>query len=516
MLHGFEEPRVYTPPLRKLTPETTLGYAFIEFVEDILCATLIPWEKWLAIHALELNKDGSFRFRTVLVLISRQNGKSVFGKFLSLFFMYILEVPLVVGTAQSLELAEEVWDGAVEMAEEIPELAERIEKISRRNGGKALKLDGGERYKIAAATRKGGRGLSSDLILLDELREHTNWDAWGAVTKSAMARPNALVWCMSNAGDSQSVVLKHLRIKAHKAVGDPDGIASAMEELIAIPEDEETESLDDDTLAIFEWSAEPDLPITSRLAWQQSNPSLGYGFLTERALASACATDPEPVFRTECLCQWVEAAVIAPFPQQSWQDGIDDDSEIALDSEVFYGIDMSEDRTCTSIAVCGLRDDGLYHVEVIANRTGFDWALNWLMKKKGITIACQGRGAPIAAYISQLEEIKGINLVKCEGRDLGAWTGRLYDGISACMAESESDAVPIYHRTQPLLDNAAAIAQKKYLGDGAFCFDRRKSIRDVSPLIACTMAYGLATGGATEEKYYESAYAQEERSVLFV
>ena len=513
MIYGHEVPRIYTPPLRDLNEETTLGYALIEFAEDILQVDLLPWQKWLAIHALELREDGGFRFRTVVVLIARQNGKSMFGIVLSLFFMYVLNVPLVVGTAQSLELAEEVWDGAVEMAESIPELAEKIEKVSHRNGGKALKLQGGERYKIAAATRKGGRGLSSDLILLDELREHTNWDAWGAVTKSAMARPEAITWCMSNAGDSQSVVLKHLRVQAHKKIGDPDGIAAAMEDLIAQPEEHDYQ--DDDTLAIFEWSAEKDLPTNSRLGWQQANPSLGYGFMTERALASACASDPDPVFRTECLCQWVEATIIAPFPHESWQAGVDEESEIALDNEVFYGIDMNEDRSTTSIAVCGRREDGLYHTEVIASRTGFDWALQWLQKQKGIKLACQGRGAPIAAYIPALEELKGVELIRCEGRDLGAWTGRFFDSVTACLQDSDSDAVPVYHRTQPLLDNAAAIAQKKYLGDGAFCWDRRKSIRDVAPLIACTMAYGLATGGSTENKYYQSAYAQE-REILFV
>ena len=64
MLYGYEEPRVYTPPLRELTPETSLGFLFIEFVENQVRGTLLPWDKWLAIHMLEIIGDfgGWWRF----------------------------------------------------------------------------------------------------------------------------------------------------------------------------------------------------------------------------------------------------------------------------------------------------------------------------------------------------------------------------------------------------------------------------------------------------------------------
>ena len=55
---GSEQPRIFTPPLRKLTPKTTLGFAAIEFAEDVCSVELYPWQKWLLIHALELLPDG--------------------------------------------------------------------------------------------------------------------------------------------------------------------------------------------------------------------------------------------------------------------------------------------------------------------------------------------------------------------------------------------------------------------------------------------------------------------------
>ena len=119
--------------------------------------------------------------------------------------------------------------------------------------------------------------------MLDELREHQDFQAWGAITKTTMARPDALIWCMSNAGDGTSVVLRHLRKIAHAALGDPDGMVRALGETeLAVGEEE-----DEATLAIFEWSAPPDADQGDPEAWAASNPSLGWGELTERALKSA-------------------------------------------------------------------------------------------------------------------------------------------------------------------------------------------------------------------------------------
>ena len=280
---GREEPRVFTPPLRELTPRTSAGFAAIEFASDILGIELFPWQKFLLIHALELLPDGLFRFRTVVILVARQNGKSTLAQVLSLFFLYVRSAALVIGTAQNLDIAEEVWQGAVDIAEDTPDLADEIKKVVRVNGKKSLELVSGQRYKVQAANRRGGRGLSGDLVILDELREHQSWDAWGAVTKTTLARALAQIWTLSNAGDATSVVLRHLRKIGHRAVGDPDGIneeigvpGAAEDLLVGADAVEAAEGVDDDSLGIFEWSAPPGCDIWDRDGWAYANPSLGY------------------------------------------------------------------------------------------------------------------------------------------------------------------------------------------------------------------------------------------------
>jgi phage terminase large subunit-like protein len=48
----------------------------IEFARLFLGLELRPWQKWLLIHALELTPDGRYRFRKVVIIVGRQNGKT--------------------------------------------------------------------------------------------------------------------------------------------------------------------------------------------------------------------------------------------------------------------------------------------------------------------------------------------------------------------------------------------------------------------------------------------------------
>lgn len=513
MIYGKETPRIYTPPLRKLTPETTLGFDVIEWSKETLNIDLLPWEKWLFIHGLEIvgDFDGEWRlrYRTVLVLVARQNGKSIMGMVLSLFFLYVLGAKLVLGTAQDLDQATEVWEGAVEMAQESGELVEAIEQIYRGNGNKTLRLNSNRRYKVAAATRKGTRGKSSNLVLMDEIREHQNFQAWSAASKTIKARKSAIVWCMSNAGDGASVVLRHLRMQAHSAIGDPDGIVAALGESEAKPSNEEQEAMEEalSSIGIFEWSATPNCDKWDRNEWAQANPSMNYGFLSESTIASECATDPENEFRVEDLCQWITAAVTPPFPIGAWESGQDEQSSIAPDSALWWGVDVSDDRNRSSIAVCGLRADRTLHVELVEYRPGVGWLQGWFAERvpkyHGMRVALQVKGSPVAAMADIIAAVDGVEIVPCQGADVAGWCGRMWDAVAACDEENESDSTPVYHRPQPALDLAANIAATRPLGDGAWAWDRHKSLEDISPLVACTMALGAAT---SIEKVKRSAY----------
>lgn len=502
-MKGVTEPRLYTKELRPLDEETSLGYACIEYARTVLRKNLYPWQEWALIHALEiigeLGGEWRFRFRTILFLISRQNGKTVLSEVIASFFLNVLCVENIFGTSLSLDKAEEVWEAVINDQEGFPELSGEIEQISRTNGKKRLILTGQRKYKVGAPTRRAGRGDSNDLVMLDEIREHRDWETWSAAAASINAKPNGLIVCFSNAGDPESIVLRKLRAKA-----------------IGMDEDLGGE-VDGGTLGLFEWSAPDSAPTDDMEALAQANPAMGYGRLTERALLTNRQTFPESKFRSECMCQQVETILPSPFPDGAWAAGLDNQSIIAKDEEIYFGIDLSQDRRWTSIAACGKRPDGNWHIEVVARRIGTEWAIDWFRTRalKGkMNLAFQGRGAPVSGLAEQICTLTGVERFPIESTDLSNGWGRFYDGICACLPEREG--AKIFHLSQPVLDAPGKTMQLRQMGGGIALPDRVKSPDDIAPLFACIMAFAAASrpnaGGA---KIYESVYA-DGASLVFV
>lgn len=475
-LLGYDEPRIFTPPLRELTPETTAGFAVIEFASEVLGLDLLPWQKWLAIHALELLEDGSFRFRTVVLLVARQNGKSTFLQVLALFFLYVRGARMIIGAAQNLDIAEEVWQGAVDLAKDIDDLDAEIQQVVMVNGKKALVLTGGERYKVQAANRRGGRGLPADLVMLDELREHLNWLAWGALTKTTMARLYAQVWGVSNAGDRTSVVLRFLRRLAHFALGDPDGLADDEADTAtqALDPDDDDLELDDESLGIFEWSAPPGCKVNDREGWRHANPSLGRT-ISERAIASAMRTDPEAVFRTEVLCQWVELVQETGVFGGAWPQLVRTDA--ARTGRVSYAVSVAPDRSWAAVAAAWRTPDGKVQVELVDYRPGTDWVADRVAdvryRRPGrVTASQSARGLVAGAHEP----------------------GTAEQALAHTRLDDLVQADDVRHNDDGALNTAVKAARWRPYGDSRML--DRKGQADISPLDAAA----LAVAGAAARK----------------
>ena len=374
---------------------------------------------------------------------------------------------------------------------------------------------------MKAANRRAGRGLSGNLVLLDELREHQTWDAWRAITKTTMARAEALILALSNAGDVTSRVLRYLRLLAHKAIGDPDGINAAAEDDKVGPtqfdldalrsfddgtddaDDDDLADLDDDledlerdeleqdedTLCLLEWSATPGRDRRDREGWRQANPSLGYT-ITWRTVASACKTDPEWIFRTEVLCQWNDGATSGPFEPGTWEattiktERLDDGSEVIANpadrivSKVMAGIGQSTTGSLVYIALAGWRADGDAQVEVVAGRYGTDWVQEWLASddRKGRIEAVTGQraGAPESSILKKMKADKDFRLEVVD-MDLVGAHHEAYEQLRRRA---------VWHPPLAQLDLAAQTAERKLLSAGAWVIDHKNSPVDVAALKA--------------------------------
>jgi hypothetical protein len=192
-------------------------------------------------------------------------------------------------------------------------------------------------------------------------------------------------------------------------------------------------------------------------------------------------------------------------------------SEIAPESDLYYGLDLSSDRRWATIAVCGMRTDGNYHIEVVARRVGTAWVEDWFrarVVKRTMNLAFQSRGAPVSGLGEQMCAIHGINRMAIEGSELTSGWGRFWDGIVA-NGDTSMGGIRIYHLQQPILDLPAKTMQLRNIGGGIELPDRAKSPDDIAPLFACFVAFAAATQMAKESKIYESAYAQG-ASVMFI
>ena len=108
-LLGSTVPRIITPPLPEhvdddaeygIKPEATWGPQICHFLENVLGWTLIEWQRFLYYRAGEKRANNTgFRFKFLIVLIARQQGKTKWGMGLALWrlFMDPLGTPTCCG-----------------------------------------------------------------------------------------------------------------------------------------------------------------------------------------------------------------------------------------------------------------------------------------------------------------------------------------------------------------------------------------------------------------------------------
>jgi hypothetical protein len=290
---GRTEPRYCTPPLRELTPETSAGFAQIRFARDVLRHPLDPWQEFAVIHAGERLEDGSPRFRIVLLLVARQQGKTELISVLASYWLAVDASPMVLGMNVKVEYARETWDKTRKLIEAAPALAADLDRRWSVQGNNRIEmwLRNGARYKVAASTEEGPRTLTVDKLLMDEFR-HTDVKTWEAAEGTTVSVDDSQIWCTSNAGDGRSTLLNEMRDAAVKFIETGEG---------------------DDSVLLLEWSAPEDADPTDIEALAMANPNLGRRTRADRMLArarTAVAAGGATLasFKTNYMCQRVKVS----------------------------------------------------------------------------------------------------------------------------------------------------------------------------------------------------------------
>jgi hypothetical protein len=358
-VYGSTLPRLWTPPLRELTPDTSYGFDLIDFARDVCGTPFDPWQEWLSVHVGELLPDGRPRFRKVLVLVARQNGKTTWAKALIHYWMHVEAQPLTLITSTDRSYAKRTWTQVHEAARENEWMKLDLgpDPLRLTPSEESFKTAAGAEVVFRANNRRAGRSMTLNRWLCDELREHHDRDAWGSATNAQNAVPDAQTVAITNQGDADSVVLDSLRDPALKFVETGDG---------------------DPRLGLFEWSAPDGAEPDDVAALLQANPNAGrpgHGpdldvLIADAERAKHAGGMELSEHRTEVMCQRVHLIDPAIEPTLWDAAGRHPVLDLALHRDkvaLCLDVSLSGDRA-DLIAAADI--DGVIHLDVVRAWSG--------------------------------------------------------------------------------------------------------------------------------------------------
>lgn len=428
----------------------------------------------------------------VAVVVGRQNMKTAVFKMAALGWLYITDQRLVVWSAHEFRTAQEAFRDMDQLISGNRHLARRLKAVHRGNGDEAIELVDDRRLVFKTRTKGGGRGLSGDKVILDEGFALQPMHM-GALLPTLSARPDPQVVYGSSAGLMESGVLRGIRDR-----GRPGG---------------------ERRLAYFEWCAPPSKEACAEGEacthaldvkgcgcdneefWQVANPAIG-GRITLDYVRSERRALPPGEFARERMGWWDDPiGGETPIKAEAWAACLDEES--GPQGAVALAVDISPDRSMSTIAVAGRRADGLMHVELVEHRQGTGWVVARLMELaqtwSPVALVLDPAG-PAGSLEKKLLE-KGFSTEKtlpAGGRRLHMMGTREYAQACGALCDDVANG-EFRHIGQVELDTAVEGVRTRPLAD-SWAWSRPKSGAPISPLVAITLArHGFATYGVTEK-----------------
>ena len=453
-LIGSTEPRIHT----LLLTGPSKAQEVADFATKI-GLPLVPWQRWVLDDLLSVTEDDTWRKKTALILVARQNGKTHLARMLILSHLFLWGSKNVLGMSSNRNMALDTFRQVAYTIEDNQFLKDQVRQIRLANGQESISLLNGARYEIAAATRDAPRGKTADFLYIDELREWTE-EAFTAALPVTRARPNAMTLMTSNAGDGFSTVLNDLR-----------------ERCLSYPPD---------NLGFYEWSAPQHCKINDRKAWAMANPALGH-LITEQTLEESVNTNSIEATRTEMLCQWIDSTV-SPWVYGSIEACSDSTLDIPVGPQTIMAFDIAPTRRSGAL-VMGQVQDGkiavglaqLWHSDIAIDEIKMASDINEWARKYHPSTICYDKYAT-QTIATRLEQ-SGWRMVDVSGQAFYQACSDLADGLANSRVVHSGQAELVQH-----LNNCAAKTN-----DAGWRIIRRKSAGDVTAAISLAMVVSQLT-----------------------
>lgn len=485
MIIGTQTPRIEHLPSNAIG---SIGQRCIDLAE-LAGLHLDPWQQYLVHQTLEVsdkmvynpvlkkmqNKWAAFE---VGVVISRQNGKGSYLEAIELAGLFLFGHRLIIHSAHQFDTSREAFDRILTLIENYPPFSKEIKQVANSHGAEGIKLKNGQQIRFRTRTKSGGRGFTSDLLVLDEAMI-LDAAMVGALMPTVSARPNPQIIYTGSAGEQTSTQLGRVRSRAL---------------------DEKTE---DPRLFYAEWSINPhsDLCLPdctlhdardAETSFAKANPGLNIRITSEHVFTELRSM-PEEVFNRERLGigDWpVEEEQWTVIGKDAWVARHDETSGIFTDNFVI-AVETSPDLKHSAIVACGGGREGRTHVEVTGRGDLYDYrpGTNWVLARileivdehKPLFVILDPR-SQAGALVDDLDTYK-VPVMSPTAMEYAVACGEFYTDV----IPRKGNPANLLHLSQPGLNSAVAAAVKRDI-QNAWQWDKRNSSADISPLVAATLA----------------------------
>lgn len=474
---------------------------------------LDPWQQLMVMDTFGLRPDGYWAAFECVGLVPRQNGKGGYTEAVELAGLFLFGDQVIMHSAHLFKTAKQSFQRLIDIIENSDWLRKRVAKVVRARGDEEIQLTpraGGGRLLCFSRHGGAGRGFTGDKTVFDECA-YLTIEQYQAATPTLATVPNPQIIYTGTPPDEDvgpmpdDAMMPSVRRRGHEG---------------------------GDRIALWEWSPPDEYDRNDPDVWAACNPALGVRiqpwFLAKQLANFTAAGKPEK-FDTEHLGVWPSDAGARwqVITEQDWLDLLDDAST-AKDPLVF-AVDVTPERTFSSIAAVGTREDGDLHGEVVDHAQGTSWLVERVVElntrwKPAAWVIDPGGAAGF--LIPPLEEA-GAPVVKLSSRNVSQAYG-LFRSAAASAERAEAPETEPTLTGSPLEDDVDAVkvprlhvrpgrhagalsaavegATTRRVGDGT-TWDRKNNTVVISPLVALTNAlYGFMTREVEDERPFFAAW----------
>jgi hypothetical protein len=439
---------------------------------------LDPWQADIVLDAFGVQDDGLWALFEMMVLLSRQNGKGGVTEAIELGGLFLFHEPLILHSAHQFKTSTAAFRRLIDIIDGSDWLTKRVRQVSRSKGDEGIYLTrraGGGALQFVARTVSSGRGLTGSKNIFDE--------AW-ALTVAQYAAQTPTLATIPNPQIIYTTT-------------PPDDDIGPVPEDAMLPSVRARAMAGDERTAIYEWSPSPEFDRTDRDVWYDCNPAMGIRisewFLAKQLTAFTAAGKPQK-FDTEHLGVWPldgsdQWDVV---DKDTWDAAADLSSVIPDGAGIALAVDADTDRSMGTIGVCGLREDGRRHIEVVDRHRGTGWILDRVVELCGrhkVRAVVILKTSTAASLISGLVKA-GLPVYSPSETEYAQACGGFFEALV------ELDMVR--HMDQASMTMAVGGARKRENVEGGWRWSRDSPV-DAAPIVCATLSWwGLENFSAPE------------------